>query len=715
MEIVESVRYKYNFFDTLDVIDGIGEKNLVRLYSLLKLKYVKDLILYKPNSIKCFDNEVTDATKEGDHLSAIVKIKKISYSSLSKISKKSSVQIACEILNRNFKLVFFNMQIKVLQSMFVVGKKYLIIGVLGKNNSILHPKILCEEKDFSSFAMSEIIRVRYSLGKEIKHSWFVRIMKCVISNLDFHQDWFDDKFLFENNFDSFDKTIMKLHFPKNNHEYVNAINRLQYDELLSYFLKLNFIRNLNDNYSESRRKVLNVINGDLQNILIDNCGFVLMNSQVDIIKLITDEQRSNKVMRRIVQGDVGSGKSIIAFATALNAVEAGFQSVIMVPTCLLAQQHFDYLSSIFSDNNAIKIDLEISILLGSTKRVERQKIFNNVKNGVTKILIGTHVLFNDDIEFKNLGLIVIDEQQRFGVNQRLKLFEKGAMVDILMLTATPIPRSLVQTIYGDIDYSKMIDKPKCRLDVITTLLSYKNIDILIQRIEKNISNDFKVFWVCPLVENSEYFSFIAVEERFNTLKGIFGDSIAMLYGDLSDSQKIETVRRFRNGDITILVSTTVIETGIDIPDANLIVIENAQCFGLSQLHQLRGRVGRSDKQAFCILLYGEDVSKDAIKRLRILENHSSGFEIAQKDLELRGSGDILGSNQSGMPDFIFFDGIITVNTIEKIKKINLHAKKIVIDNNIEKFSLLISLFENCDDNANIIDYICQRFKKMVSI
>lgn len=705
----------YNLFDTLDTVQGIGDKRFLALCNLIKSKYIKDLILYKPISLECFDNEINDSSKVGDKVSAIIKIKRVlSYYGMPRYhkNKKAPIQVICDVLNKSFKLVFFNIPFQALQNMLIVGKKYFVIGVLGDKNTILQPKILYEEKSLDSFSISDIVRVKYHLSKDVHYAWFSSIMKHILSKLDFRKDWYDKSFLLENKFDEFNIAIKNLHYPRNRHEYTRAINRLQYDELLSYFLKLSIIRNMNDNMNRSKDSVLSDnldIRGNLQNNLIEKCGFELTDSQKDVIGIINHEQRSKKAIKMLIQGDVGSGKSIVAFAAILNIVEAGFQSVIMVPTCLLAQQHFDYIYNIFGDS----IDMEL--LLGSTRTIDRKNIIDNVKNGITKVLIGTHILFNDDIEFKNLHLIVIDEQQRFGVKQRLKLFEKGVNVDMIMLTATPIPRSLAQVIYGDIDYFQMVDKPKCRVDIVTTLLSYNKIDLLIERIKKNIANDFKVLWVCPLVEDSEYFDFITVEERFNMLKDIFEDSIEMLYGDLIDNKKIDIIDRFRNGDLNIIVSTTVVETGIDVPNASLIVIENAEHFGLSQLHQLRGRVGRNDREAFCILLYGEHVSKTAIKRLKILESCINGFEIAQKDLELRGSGDILGCQQSGVLHFIFSDDIMRNENINKIEHINLHAKKIVRDNDIDRYSLLISLFENSDNQVNIVGDIKQRFSKMVSI
>ena len=394
-------------------------------------------------------------------------------------------------------------------------------------------------------------------------------------------------------------------------------------------------------------------------------------------------------MFRLLQGDVGSGKTIVSLLAAHNTINSGFQVAFMAPTEILARQHYLLAKKIFN------INTNISLLSGKSKYQEKKKILEELLNHKTDIIFGTHAIFQKKIQFKKLGLIIIDEQHKFGVNQRKKLSDKGGKnCDILLMTATPIPRTLTMTIYGDMDLSIIREKPKMRKQIKTYSKLENKIDDIIRFIKKEIKLGNQIFWVCPLIEESKKIDHQSAIKKYEYLEKIFPNQVSLLHGKTTIDEKEIVLNKFLNKKFNILVSTTIIEVGIDFPNANVIIIENANKFGLSQLHQLRGRVGRGFKESTCILMFKSNLSDNAKKRINILKNSNDGFIISEEDMKLRGFGDILGFKQSGIKNFRLADPIhnndLFLLAEKEIKRIE-NSKE-----NISKFKPLIKLYDRAD-------------------
>ena len=423
-----------------------------------------------------------------------------------------------------------------------------------------------------------------------------------------------------------------------------------------------------------------------------NLPFELTKSQKNVLEEINLDLKSNTRMFRIIQGDVGSGKTIVSLLAIANVVESKYQCALMSPTEILAKQHFNLAKKIF-----VNTKIKIGFLSGKTEIKKRKKIINDLEEGNINIIIGTHSLFQKKINFKNLGLAVIDEQHKFGVKQRSDLAIKGGDdCDVLLMSATPIPRTMMMSLYGDMDISKIKEKPKNRKKIITLSKPEKKINELWSFINKQINSDNQVFWVCPLIEESSFLDYSSAKKKFDVINKKFPNKVALIHGALDKIEKEKILNKFLKKEIFILVSTTVIEVGIDFPNANLIIIENANKFGLAQLHQLRGRVGRGEKQGICILLFKEGLSKNAIKRIKILKESNDGFFIAEEDMRLRGFGDIIGYQQSGIKNFRFADPIIHQDLFLLAEK---YIKSMNINVNDGKYSFLLKLF----DKAEIIN------------
>ena len=416
------------------------------------------------------------------------------------------------------------------------------------------------------------------------------------------------------------------------------------------------------------------------------------------LKEINKDLISNKKMFRLLQGDVGCGKTIVSLIAAGNVVNDNYQCGLMAPTDILAKQHYETAINLFKDIN-IKIGYLSGKLLTKEKKIIKEKLIN----GEIDILIGTHSLFYEGIKFKRLGLVIIDEQHRFGVEQRMMLSKKGGNeCDTLLMSATPIPRTIMLTFYGDLDVTKIINKPNFRKKILTIAKPEKKINEIYRFLKDQIQKDNQIFWVCPLITDSKILNFTSVEKRFKEINKIFPNKTGLIHGNLKKGEKDKILKDFLKKKIKIIVSTTVIEVGVDFPNANLIVIENSEKFGLAQLHQLRGRVGRGSKQGICILLYKNKLTENSTKRLKILKSNDNGFTIAEEDMKLRGYGDLIGYQQSGEKFFKIakpeFHSDLFDYAEKKIKELN-HS---IID--LHKYELLLKLFDKAElinsDNNN---------------
>ena len=470
--------------------------------------------------------------------------------------------------------------------------------------------------------------------------------------------------------------ITSIHFPKSQEEYEHALKRLKFEELFLAQVRAKMIRGQRHRRSKG---VLFEKVGDYFNSFYNNfLPFQLTNAQKRVVKEIRTDTAKGHQMNRLLQGDVGSGKTIVALLIMLLAADNSYQSCMMAPTEILAQQHFNNLKNLLSDTS-----IEIQLLTGSTKAAERKVILNELKNGSLHLLVGTHAVIEEAVKFKNLGLVIIDEQHRFGVAQRAKLWSKAVIPPhVLVMTATPIPRTLAMTAYGDLDYSIIDEMPPGRQPVITVHRYETKRAALMNFVKHEIAKGRQAFFVYPLIEESEKLSYENLMAGYEQVKSFFPEhlySLSMVHGKMPAQQKDENMQRFKDKDTQIMVGTTVIEVGIDIPNASVMVIESAEKFGLSQLHQLRGRVGRGSDKSYCILLTPYKLTNEARERLKIMCVTNDGFKIAEKDLELRGPGEIEGTKQSGMLNFKLASIVNDKNLLDAAK---FHAD-IILDNDEE--------------------------------
>ena len=533
---------------------------------------------------------------------------------------------------------------------------------------------------------------KYSLTDGISEKIYNNIINQILKNIPKLDEWHNQDILKKFDGSSWNDSIIELHKSENVGKYKsNFYKRLAYDEILSSFLV----------HSEIRKKIKKIkkqkkiFNLSKQNNILSKLNFNLTNDQKKSINEINHDLMSNQKMFRLLQGDVGSGKTIVALIAAFNVIESGFQVAIMAPTEILARQHYTLAKQIFDEN------IKIEILSSKSEFKSKKIITRNLANNKINLIFGTHAIFQKKILFKKLGLIIIDEQHKFGVNQRKKLSDKGGdNCDVLLMSATPIPRTLTMTIYGDMDISIIKEKPKSRKEVKTYSKLDSKIDEILKFVSKEINNNNQIFWVCPLIEESKKLDHVSAVQKYEFLNKKFPKQVALLHGKTEIKEKERILDSFLKKDFKILVSTTIIEVGIDFPNANVIVIENANKFGLSQLHQLRGRVGRGQKQSTCILMFKSSLTENAKKRLNILKDSTDGFKISEEDMKLRGYGDILGFKQSGVKIFKLADPIHNNDLFELAEK---EVKQMEAGGeNINKYKTLIKLYDQADIINDIV-------------
>ena len=541
-------------------------------------------------------------------------------------------------------------------------------------------------------SLIEAVHNKYSLTEGITEKNYNKIIKQILENLPILNEWHDKEILERFKNESWNESIIKLHDPENIENYkANFYQRLAYDEIFASFLVNSEIRKKIKKIKKTSKKITD----NSYNQIINKLNFKLTNDQKKSLSDINKDLSSNSKMFRLLQGDVGSGKTIVALISALSVINSNFQVALMAPTEILARQHYTLAKKLFPEN------ITIELLSSKSENIDKKRIINELKNNKIKMIFGTHAIFQKKILFNKLGYIIIDEQHKFGVRQRKLLSDKGGdNCDVLLMSATPIPRTLTMSVYGDMDVSIIREKPNNRKEVKTYSKLETKIDDVIKFVKNEITEGNQVFWVCPLIEESKKLDHQSSVNKYEYLNKIFPNKVALLHGKIENDEKEEILYKFLNKKYSILVSTTIIEVGIDFPNANVIIIENANKFGLSQLHQLRGRVGRGNKQASCILMFKSNLSVNAKKRINILKNSNDGFEISEEDMRLRGFGDLLGFKQSGAKNFRLADPIQNEDLFILAEK---QIKKIEQENiNIEKYRPLLKLYDQADIINDIV-------------
>lgn len=565
-------------------------------------------------------------------------------------SRKQPYRIVVEedgagVMAEQLVLIFFKTFGNNLARQFPIGAKKIISGrveVFNGNLQMAHPEYVVDEN--ASAQMPEIETV-YPLTAGLSNKMFNRVMRQVLPLVPRLPEWHDEHLLQQHKFPDFQTALQQVHHPHTMADLsanAPARQRLAYDELLANQLSLAIVRGRLK--KQKGRSLANA--GKLKDKLLQALPYELTAAQKRVIAEIESDLFSEYRMSRLLQGDVGSGKTIVALMTMLNAVECGAQAAIMAPTEILAQQHAETITEL-----SAQIGVTTALLTSHVKGKARQQLLADLADGKIDILIGTHALFTEDVVFKDLAYVIVDEQHRFGVNQRLSLSQKGKLCDVLVMTATPIPRTLVLTQFGDMMYSQIDELPPGRLPVTTTVMPLDKMSNVVAALQRKLKDGTQAYWVCPLVEESEKTDLSAATERFESLKKIFGEKVGLVHGKMKEVEKNAVMEAYKSGQIKLLVATTVIEVGVNVPSATVMVVEHAERFGLAQLHQLRGRIKRGCEAGSCILMYGSMLNEVARARLNTIRRTEDGFVIAEEDLKLRGGGEVLGTRQSGFNNF----------------------------------------------------------------
>ncbi len=671
--------YEYLLSD-LSSLKGVGTKTK----NLLKKKNINNLfdLLWKlPKSYtdRSLSSKIKDL-KIGEIQTVTIIPQKYNFPRIRKLPNR----VLCSDETGEIDCIFFNSYEGYIKKILPLGKEITVSGKIGhfrNKYQITNPKYVSEDS-----SLIKQTHNKYSLTEGISEKIYNKILNQIINNLPVFNEWHSKSILSKFKNISWNSSIKELHKPENIGNYKsNFYQRLAFDEIFSTFLVNSEIRKKIKRIKKKNK----IINVNKQNSIIDKLDFVLTNDQQKSLHEINKDLSSPNKMFRLLQGDVGSGKTIVSLLAAINTINSDFQVAFMAPTEILARQHFMLAKKIFPKN------INIALISGKSEYKVKKEILQRLENNKIDIIFGTHAIFQKKVIFKKLGLIIIDEQHKFGVNQRKKLSDKGGSnCDVLLMTATPIPRTLTMTIYGDMDISIIREKPKNRKPIKTYSKLEVKIEDVLKFIRREINLGNQIFWVCPLIEESKKLDHSSAVKKYEYLENKFPNQVCLLHGKTDVDEKNEILNNFLNNKFKILVSTTIIEVGIDFPNANTIIIENANKFGLSQLHQLRGRVGRGDKDSTCILMFKSNLSENAKKRIKILKDTNDGFLISEEDMKLRGFGDILGFKQSGVKNFKLADPIqngdlflLAEKEMRRIEKSN---------ENISKFKPLVKLYDRAD-------------------
>jgi len=542
-------------------------------------------------------------------------------------------------------LTYFSARPDYLAKLLPVGERRYVSGTAAFYDGhlqMVHPDRVVDEAGFANLPLVEPV---YPLTEGLSENNVRKAVDGALGKLPALPEWQDDAWLKREQFPPFIDALRLVHRPIDPIDLspdTLAWKRLAYDELLAGQLALGLVRAHTRKVSGRR----SAGDGHLREKIIKALPYTLTGSQTKALADIVADLGKPERMTRLLQGDVGSGKTIVALLACAAVIETGRQAALMAPTEILARQHHKTIAA-FAEQAGVRV----ALLTGRERGKERAAMLEKLAAGDVDLLIGTHALFQDEVEFKDLALAVVDEQHRFGVHQRLALAKKGETVDMLVMTATPIPRTLVLTYFGDMDFSDLREKPAGRKPIDTRTIDLDRFEEVVEGVGRAINEGRRVYWVCPLVEESELVDLANAEERFATLKKRFGKAVDLVHGKMKGVDKDAAMARFASGESQLLVATTVIEVGVDVPEASVMVIEHAERFGLAQLHQLRGRIGRGSEKSTCLLLYKSPLGETAKARLAVLRESEDGFRIAEEDLKLRGEGDVLGTRQSGDPGF----------------------------------------------------------------
>lgn len=680
----------------LNFLSRVGETLTNYLQKLIRGGKIFDLLLHAPVRIETI-SILPKIHQIIDNDLVILKARIESHTPPAK--PRQPFKILCYTESGFFNLVFFKIfpsqiqKLKINSEIAVLGKFSKALG----ENQIIHPQEILPINQIQKMPRFHVI---YPLSATISNKFLSYKISEILNKLeDNFEEWIEPSILNNLGFKNFYNSLKQLHNPTSPSDLFPqniARRRLAFDELLAWQIAILLAKKQNDN----RQKTPAIFNNNRNflNAFLQSLPFTLTNSQLKAIEQINHEIIANKKMLRLLQGDVGSGKTIVAICACLQTIYCHKQASVVAPTTVLAKQHFLYFKKLLSP-----FAINIEILTSASTKKQKQQILKNLLDGKIDILISTHAVLEDDVKFHNLGLAIIDEQHRFGVLQRLKLVEKGRDVDLLLMSATPIPRTLMLGLYGDMDISILDEKPKNRQAITTSIMSQQKSQEIFTSIAKILADKQKAYWICPAIEEQEDLenqdlALVSVEKKFSELQQVFGkDKVALIHGKMKEAQKEQTMLDFAdcNSSVQILVATTVIEVGVDVPSATVIVIENAENFGLAQLHQLRGRVGRSHLKSFCILLYGKKYGPIQKQRLAIMRESNDGFFIAEEDLRLRGSGEIIGTKQSGFPEFkiadLNFDSdLLKIANKQALLVISKDSSLLEISN--KKYQYLLKLF-----------------------
>ncbi|MDC3049911.1 ATP-dependent DNA helicase RecG [Candidatus Pelagibacter sp.] len=665
-------------------IKGIGKKTS-QLFKRKNINTIFDLLWHLPTS-KIENSKVTNA---GDiQIGKLQTIKLIPLKYNFPRIRRLPNRVVCQSNDIKIDCVFFNSYEGYIKKILPLNTEIIISGKINffrNKYQITNPTQVKETNENILETQN-----KYSLTDGLTINKYNNIINEVLKELPDLDEWLNDDIKKKFNNIKWKDAILKIH-SLDTKEILKSkyYKRLVFDELFAHFLLSSKIRKKIKKIKKSQKNFQ-----DCKEKLIKDLNFKLTNDQEAAIKIINEDLKSKSRMFRLLQGDVGSGKTIVSMIAAVNCINAGYQTSFMVPTEILAKQHFSFAKKYLPKN------IKVEMLTGKSKYTERKKTLENLKLGKIDFLIGTHALFQKKVEYNKLGLVIIDEQHKFGVRQRKELSEKGGNnCDVLVMSATPIPRTMMMTVYGDMDLTLIKEKPKNRKKIVTYSKLENKISEIIRFVKKEISNQNQIFWVCPLIEESKKVEQQSVVNKFKYLEKYFKNRIGLIHGSLDKDERNKILNSFLDRKLDILVSTTVIEVGIDFPNANVIVIENADKYGLSQLHQLRGRVGRGNKESYCILMFKSSMSENAKKRIKILKSSDDGFVISEEDMKLRGYGDLLGFKQSGIKNFRLADPILNEDLFllaeAEVKKLEMKG------DNFSKYNKLLKLY----DRASIINEV----------